>query len=130
MIVVVVAVSTLIVFIGLISIVMGDKQEDVRSRKAQSVADGFSKELFFASEAERGYVRLVEFPRMIEGEPYEINLDSFGNNSAYFELTVGDSVFFKSVPFVSQSFLFDSEIHSSNIMILKDEGGLLVEVVE
>lgn len=130
MMVVVVAVSTLIIFVGLLSIVMATKQEEVRSLKAQEVADGFSEELLFASEAESGYVRLLHLPSVIEGEHYVIDLESSESKSGYFELIVEDDVFFKSTPIMAQSFSFDSAIHSNEIMILKNESGLLVEVVE
>lgn len=130
MMVVVVSVSTLIIFVGLLSIVMATKQDEVRSLKAQEVADGFSKELLFASEAESGFVRLLHLPSVIEGEHYVINLESFENKTAYFELLVGDDVFFKSAPIISRSFSFDSAIHSNDVMISKTEDGLLVEVVE
>lgn len=128
MIVVMVAVGILIVFVGLLTVIMANKQDEVKSLMAQSVADGFSKELLFASEAERGYVRIIEFPKLIEGASYIINLESFEDKSSYFELTIKDSVFFKSTPVISQSFLFDSSIHSNKIMISKKEEGILVEV--
>lgn len=127
MMIAVIAITSLIFFIIILSHIMTDKQEELRIYRSQSLLDGFSKEIFFASEAQPGYVRTINPPKTLEGVNYVIKIDS-NDNVSIMELDVGDSTYIKVVPGIAKNFVFDSSSSSSKIIILKTNDELLVEV--
>lgn len=128
MMVVVVAISTLIVFIAILSVLMTNKQEEQRAGIGQSLADGLTKELFFAAEAQEGYTRTINLPSSIEGRPYDLNIQQY-NTSSFFELSFESSLIYKSLPRGVQNFYFNSSTDSNIIIIMKRSGNIFLEVV-
>ncbi|MFP4567574.1 MAG: hypothetical protein ACLFN8_01390 [Candidatus Woesearchaeota archaeon] len=129
MMVALIAISTLIVFVIILSVLTTTKQDDARMFKAQSLVDGFSEELFFAAEAEEGYSRVIELPSSVEGRPYVLNIEGFENRSSFFELSVESYILSNYLPSNVQSFYFNSSIHSKNVVISKRDGLINLEVV-
>jgi hypothetical protein len=122
----IIAITSLIVFVIILAQLTYTKQDEIRVFKSQDFIEGFSREIFFASEAQRGYVRTVNSPASLEGLNYVISGDTV-SNSTILELSVGGANYIKVVPALSNEFVFDSQLND-NLLIIKTDVGLFVEV--
>ncbi|MCC7574593.1 hypothetical protein KO361_03295 [Candidatus Woesearchaeota archaeon] len=118
-----VAFSTLIVFSLVLFNIMSSKQDEKRFILAEDLALSIKQEISFASNAEKGYSRIVNLPKNIEGANYEITLGVTSINTGYFELEIDNSVFFEIIPLTSGT------IEPGRIKISKREADVFVEVL-
>jgi hypothetical protein len=123
MLVTMVAFFTLIVFTLVLTHIMSVKQDEKAIIMAEDLSLSIKSEIIFASNAEKGYSRVVELPRLIEGYSYEVVLGATPINTGYFELKVRDSVFFEIIP------LTTGELKPGKVRISKRESDVFVEVV-
>jgi hypothetical protein len=93
-----VAFTTLIVVIVILSATMGMKQNEQVLFEAEKVSLALRNELLFASQAELGYSRLFDLPLRIKGYDYEVRIGQTSINTSYLELEINEVVFFQSVP--------------------------------
>lgn len=127
MMIAIIAITSLIVFVIILAQLTYTKQDEIRVFKSQDFIEGFSKEIFFASEAQRGYVRTIDAPANLEGFNYVFTAESV-SGSTILELNVSGANYIKVVPALSNEFVFDSQ-SSDKLVIIKTDVGLFVEVV-
>lgn len=123
MLVTIVGLLTLIVFSIILSHILTVKQEEKASIVAEDLAESLKQEISFASNAEKGYSRIVSLPKQIEGRSYDVTLGSTNINTSYFEIEIDNAIFFEIIP------LTNGAIEPGIIKISKRTNNVFVEVI-
>ena len=119
-----VALFTLIVFGVVLFQIMSVKQEEKAMIMAEDLVLSIQQEINFAANAEPGYSRIVELPNKIEGFDYEIALYTIGGETSYFELSVANGFFPRSIP------LTNGELKPGALLVSKRDADVFVEVIQ
>ena len=94
--------ATSLLFMFVLLIVLGkisaDNNEVQKNKALQDLGTSIQQELSSASEMEYGYHRPLELPSKVEGQEYNITIETGGSGNSYLVIASGKSEFLYQVP--------------------------------